>query len=76
MEVTSIKPTSSRDLYGKMKCEHCQTEVDLRGGYDDGHWWNKVLPAYHCKACGKNRAGELTSPEVVAKNQENGVNGI
>lgn len=76
MNVTSLKPTSGRDLYGKMACEHCGTVEDLRGGYDDGHWWDKVLPAFHCGSCGKNRAGELRSEEVTKANQANGVNGI
>ncbi|WP_312905427.1 hypothetical protein [Stutzerimonas nitrititolerans] len=76
MKITSLKGSMGRDLYGTMECEHCGTSDKLFGGYDDGHWHNNVLPAFHCKACGKNRSGELHSAEVTARNQANGVNGI
>lgn len=78
MKLKFVKPTSSRDLYGKVECEHCGTEAELRGGYDDGFWHDKVLPAWHCKVetCGKNRAGELRTPEVVERNIANGINGV
>lgn len=76
MKVISVKPTCGRDLYGEMKCEHCETSAELRGGYDDSFWWSKVLPAFHCKTCGKNRAGELRTEEVVAAAHASGVNGI
>ena len=76
MRIKSLKGSMGRDLYGKLECEHCGAEDELRGGYDDGHWHNRVLPAFHCKGCGANRAGEQPSPEVTARNQANGVNGI
>lgn len=76
MKIISLKNGNGRDLYGKLQCEHCDAIEELRGGYDDGHWHNRVLPAFHCEACGKNRAGEQHSPEVTARNQANGVNGI
>lgn len=76
MKITSLKGAVGRDLYGTIECEHCQSEQPLRGGYDDGHWHNKVLPAFHCMSCGKNRSGELHSPEVTARNHAAGVNGI
>lgn len=76
MKITSLKSYTSRDLYGTLECEHCGTSDKLVGGYDDGHWHNKVLPAFHCQQCGKNRAGELRSAEVTARNEAAGVNGI
>ena len=76
MKIINLKGSMGRDLYGMLQCEHCDALQKLRGGYDDGHWHNKVLPAFHCDACGLNRAGEAKSPEVTARNQANGVNGI
>ena len=75
MKITNLT-SIGRDLYGMLECEHCGVTAKLSGGYDDAHWHNNVLPAFHCGACGKNRAGELPSPEVTARNRANGVNGI
>lgn len=76
MKIESIKPTSGRDLYGKLTCEHCGSLAELRGGYDDGHWHSDVLPAFHCAQCGLNRAGQLRSLETYNANQARGVNGM
>jgi hypothetical protein len=76
MKILTLKPTSGHDLYGKLVCEHCAEVADLSGGHSDGHWHDRVLPAFHCGACGLNRAGEEKSPEVTARNQANGVNGV
>lgn len=76
MMITCTKGSMGRDLYGVIKCEHCGVSDKLSGGYDDGYWHKNVLPAFHCKACGLNRAGELLSPEVTVRNQSIGVNGI
>lgn len=76
MEIKSLEACYGRDLYGWLVCEHCETPVKLVGGYDDNHWHDNVLPAYHCKTCGKNRAGELKTEETTARNVANGVNGV
>lgn len=76
MHIFSLKLGNGRGLYGKLKCRHCNALEDLRGGYDDSRWHMNVLPAFHCKACGLNEDGEAKSPEVTARNQANGVNGI
>lgn len=76
MKITAINPGNGRDLYGALQCEHCGANDKLFGGYDDSHWHNNVLPAFHCKSCGKNRGGELLTPEVTARNRAKGVNGI
>ena len=68
MKIISLDQGNGRDLYGMMKCEHCNTSARLSGGYNDAFWHEKVLPAFHCKECGKNRAGELRSDEVTARN--------
>lgn len=66
----------NNDISGTLHCEHCDATKPIYNGYNDGHWWGKVLPAIHCHFCGKNRAGELTSEEVKARNVANGVYGI
>lgn len=76
MKIRELKSVRSRDLYGTIECEHCKHVDDLKGGYDDYHWHNLVLPAFHCVACGRNRAGEEKSLEVAARNEAQGVYGI
>lgn len=76
MKILSLKPGFGNDLFGVLICEWCGAEAKLVGGYNDAHWHEKVLPAFHCKPCGLNRAGEHSSPEVTARNRANGVNGI
>lgn len=76
MKIYALNPGNGRDLYGRLLCEHCGRNEKLSGGYNDAHWHNNVLPAFHCKGCGKNRAGELASTEVTERNVANGVNGI
>lgn len=76
MKIISLTPVRGRDLYGELQCEHCGAKGKLSGGYDDGHWHSNVLPAFHCEACGLNRAGEARSISVQLKNEANGVNGI
>lgn len=57
MEILEITDQYGRDLYGKLKCEHCGSVEKLSGGYDDAYWHNNVLPARHCSNCGLNRSG-------------------
>lgn len=76
MKISKLTTVIGRDLYGMLECEHCQFQVKLVGGYDDDHWHGKVLPAFYCGRCGKNRAGELKSEEVTARNVANGVYGL
>lgn len=76
MYIKEITSQHSLDFSAVMGCEHCAAEEKLTSGYDDCHYHNRVIPAMHCKACGKNRAGEYRTDEVVAAAQANGVNGI
>ena len=32
--------------------------TSLPYGYDDANFWQNVIPAMHCPACGLNRAGK------------------
>lgn len=59
MQIHDLSGSIGRDLYGKIKCQHCGAVEKLSGGYDDHYWHNSVLPAMHCKSCGKNSAGEM-----------------
>lgn len=59
MFIKEITNQYRNDIYGKIECEHCGHVEKLHGGYDDAYWHNNVLPAKHCSACGKNRAGGL-----------------
>lgn len=76
MKIISLRDGNGRDLYGMIQCEHCNVEDKLSGGYNDSFWHDKVLPAFHCKSCGKNRNGELKSDETTKQNELNGVNGL
>ena len=49
MKIISLDQGNGRDLYGMMKCEHCNTSARLSGGYNDAFWHESVLPAFHCK---------------------------
>ena len=58
MNIKEIKEQLGNDLFGTMYCEHCGNDQKLVG-YADNYFFTKVLPSYHCKKCGKNRAGEI-----------------
>lgn len=76
MKIKAISACYGRDLYGTLECEHCGSTQKLTGGYDDTHWHQNVLPAFHCQSCNKNSAGETPSEAVKAANEARGVNGI
>ncbi len=66
MRILDLSGSLGRDLYGKLQCEHCNAIEKLSGGYDDSYWHNRVLPSFHCKSCGKNRAGEVKADKESA----------
>jgi hypothetical protein len=76
MKIKNLKGGFSRDLYGKLECEHCAAESELSGGYNDGFWHDMVLPSMFCPSCGLNRNGDKRTPEVLAAIRAKGVNGI
>lgn len=61
------------DYTADMVCEHCNaTHVD-KYGYADHNYFDNVIPAMHCKSCGKNSAGKIDAtfvPKVVAVKQQ------
>lgn len=50
------------DFTAMMECQHCGSAHKLTSGYDDDNYHLNVIPAMTCKACGRNRDGEV--PEV------------
>lgn len=58
MDIKEITNRLGNDLFGTIQCEHCGN-VQKFTGYADDYYFTKVLPNYHCKKCGKNRAGEV-----------------
>ena len=76
MKIKTYLSHHSRDFTATLECEHCEATEKLNTGYDDGHYHNRVIPAFHCKACGANREGNQRTPEVVDAAHAMGVNGI
>ena len=60
MKIKEIREQLGNDLFGTMECEHCGN-VQKLVGYADNYFFTKVLPAYLCQKCGKNRAGEMNN---------------
>ena len=58
MKIKRITSTLGNDFRADMECEHCGAEAKLTSGYNDAYYHQRVIPAMHCKACGKNRAGD------------------
>lgn len=66
MKIAKILDEYGNDFTAEMVCEHCGHTAKLMTGYHDNFYHRMVIPAMSCKACGKNRAGELehTDAEV------------
>lgn len=60
MKIHHIRDRIRNDIFGVMICEHCRN-TDRFVGYDDAYYHNNVIPKLKCKACGKDRAGDLES---------------
>lgn len=63
MRIVEVTSQHRNDFCADMTCEHCGVEEKLKTGYDDAYYHNHVIPAMHCRSCGKNRAGDLKAPE-------------
>ena len=57
MRIKKIISQHRSDYRAEMVCEHCNAEAIDLYGYNDANYHERVIPAMHCKACGKNRAG-------------------
>lgn len=62
MKIQKVLSHYGNDFTATMECEHCESTQKLSTGYNDDYYHDRVIPAMTCKACGKNRAGEV--PEV------------
>lgn len=59
MKIAKILSEHGNDFSAEMKCEHCGHNGKLTSGYHDNYYHTRVIPAMHCTACGKNRAGDM-----------------
>lgn len=57
MKIKNVTWQMRNDFYAIMECEHCGNTQELKSGYDDDFYHQKVIPAMKCKKCGKDRAG-------------------
>lgn len=57
MKIKAIKSQHRNDFTADMECEHCGHVQHLDSGYSDNYYYEHVIPAMTCGACGKNRAG-------------------
>lgn len=55
MKIKEVTYQNRNDFYAILECEHCQAEQELKSGYDDDYYHNKVLPAIECKSCSQPR---------------------
>jgi transcription elongation factor Elf1 len=67
LKIKNIKSEHRNDFTADIECEHCGHTQHLSCGYHDNYYHTKVIPAITCKACGKNRAGDIAvqNPEGV-----------
>ena len=54
MKVLKIYNQMRRDCYCDLECENCGNKRIKVTGYDDGNFWNNVIPDYKCIKCGKS----------------------
>lgn len=59
MKIADYRGIGGNDFHATMECEHCGHTQELKTGYDDTHYHNRVIPAMTCGGCGKNRSGEV-----------------
>lgn len=58
MKILRVKSQYRNDYTADMVCEHCGNIQEDPYGYMDANYMENVIPAMHCKECGKNRAGQ------------------
>lgn len=55
MKIKSHRNTGGNDFYWVGECEHCGHVTDeIKSGYHDGNYHNRVIPSIECKECGKS----------------------
>lgn len=58
MRIKQITWQHRNDFDALMECEHCESTQELKSGYNDVYYHQKVIPSITCTSCKKNRAGE------------------
>ncbi len=70
MKIEEITHQYRRDFSATLKCEGCNFEQALKGGYDDRNYHDNVIPTIPCKSCGKSRKDlGITHPPTPTKYQ-------
>jgi transcription elongation factor Elf1 len=64
MKIRKILSQYRNDFTAMMECEHCGHTEKLTSGYADDFYHQRVIPALHCTACGKDRAGEVEQTDA------------
>ena len=59
MKIAKFLSQHRNDYTAMMVCEHCEATEKDSYGYNDHNYHANVIPAMHCRSCGKNRAGDL-----------------
>lgn len=63
MKVTRRYNQHRRDLSIDMECENCSATDTYHGAYDDGYFWQTVVPDFKCKQCDKSSNDLGVEPE-------------
>jgi hypothetical protein len=58
MKIKNITSQHRRDFSALMKCEFCNEESKLHGGYDDRYYHDNVIPNMKCGKCLKSTSSE------------------
>ena len=61
MKIKKITNQIRRDFDAILICEHCGTEDELNGGYDDRNYHENVIPQFKCPKCGKTAGSDYRS---------------
>ena len=59
MFIQKIKSSYGNDFTATMGCEWCDHTQELKTGYNDANYHERVIPEMTCGGCGKNRAGDV-----------------
>lgn len=70
MKIKTITSEHRNDFSAIMECEHCAATRKNRSGYHDGNYHDNVIPAMHCRKCGKNRAGDSKAEAAISQMNE------
>lgn len=58
MRIKNITFQLRNDFRAVLECEHCASTQELKSGYNDAYYHDKVLPTIKCNKCRKSREAE------------------